>query len=164
MDEKEILRARLLATPRVVVHVVVLSVALAILIAVRVLWTYQQSGKPLGRGLEFAGLMGFAIVSSSLSLFNKNKFGYLLVLLSGFLPLLGSFALSLHAFRLLTLGNFEQDQIGLVTSLIGLLQFVTILALLTTLLRRETRNWIWRSNFDQLPSAPGAIDSSPLNS
>jgi hypothetical protein len=48
-----------------VFQVIIFSIAIAVLIAVRVVWTHQQAGKPLGRGLEIAGIIGFAIVSSS---------------------------------------------------------------------------------------------------
>ena len=144
MDEKEILRARLRATPRSVFLSVAFSGALAILMIIRILWTYQQAGKPLSRGLFYAGLAGFMLIANGISLLNKSKMGYLVILVFGALPALGSFALALHALNLLTTGNRAEDQIGLVTSLIGLLQFVTIVALLTSLLRREARNWVWK--------------------
>ena len=151
MDEKEILRAKMRATPRTVFRSLHFATALAVLIAARVLWTNQQAGKPLGAGLVFAGIMSFAIVSSALSLLTRNKFGYLFVLIAGVLPLLGSFALSLHALRLVTVGSPPDERIGLVTSVIGLLQFVTIVALLVSLLRRETRNYVWKSVSAEVP-------------
>ena len=154
--EKEILRAKLQATPRVILKAIKFSIVLALLIAVRIGWTNQQAGKPLGPGLLAAGLMGFAIVSSSFSLINRNKFGYLLVMITVLLPLLGSFGLSVHALRLLVLGHWDQDRIGMIASLIGLLQFATILSLLTTLVHREARDWVWSSNAAPTPSTPAS--------
>jgi hypothetical protein len=144
MDEKEILRARLQATPRSVFWSVFFSGALAVLVTIRILWTHQQAGKPLSRGLFYAGLVAAMLIANGISLLNKSKMGYVVILVFSVLPALGSFALGVHAFTLMIVGNRAEDPIGLVTSLIGLLQFVTIVALLTTLLRREARNWVWK--------------------
>jgi hypothetical protein len=144
MDEKEILRARLQAAPRSVFLSVKFSGALAILMTTRILWTYQQAGKPLSRGLFYAGLVALMLIANGISLLNKSKMGYVVVLVFGALPALGSFALAVHAFTMVFVGSRAEDQIGLVTSLIGSLQFVTIVALLTTLLRREAREWVWK--------------------
>jgi len=152
MDEKEILRAKLRATPRSVFLSVKFSGALAILMTARILWTYQQAGKPLSRGLFYAGLVSLMLVANGISLLNKSKMGYVVILVFGALPALGSFVLAVHAFTLVFVGTRADDQIGLVTSLIGSLQFVTIVALLTTLLRREAREWVWK-DVAEVPAA-----------
>jgi hypothetical protein len=144
MDDKEILRAKLLSTPRSVFLSIGFAALLAGLIVIRILWIYQQSGKPLGRGIFYAALISLLIVSNAISLVNKSKFGYVAVMIAGLMPAMGSFALSVHALRLLVTGGSAHDEIGLFTSVIGFLQFVTIIALMINLLRREVREWVWK--------------------
>jgi len=56
-----------------------------------------------------------------------------------------SLALSLHSFIILLIGKFVHDQVGLITSLLGLLQFTVIMILLVSLLRKDAREWIWNA-------------------
>ena len=145
MDDKEILRAKLQATPRPVFLAVAIAVTLAGLNAARILWGHQLEGKPLSRGFTYAALIGFLIVSQSLALVGKSKFGYVVIMLCCLAPALGSLGLSLHLLVLLIEGNSAQDRLGIVISLLGLLQFITIIVLFTTLLRREVRDWVWKN-------------------
>ena len=144
MDEKEILRARFLSTPRPVFMSVGFAATLAVLITIRILWTYQQADKSVGRGLFYAGMISLMLITNAISLMNKSKIGYVLVLIVGLMPALGSFGLSVHALRLIVVGDWAQDQIGIVTSVIGALQFVMIMVLTATLLRRSVRDWVWK--------------------
>jgi hypothetical protein len=153
MDDKEILRARLLSTPRSVCLSIGFAALLAGLIVIRILWIYQQSGKPLGRGIFYAGLISLLIVGNAISLLSKSKFGYVAVMIAGLMPALGSFALSVHALRLLVTGGSAQDEIGMFTSVIGFLQFVTIVALMINLLRREAREWVWTDSAAEVLTA-----------
>jgi hypothetical protein len=121
------------------------AVTLAVLITIRILWTYQQADKSLGRGLFYAGMISLMLITNAISLMNKSKIGYVLVLVAGLMPALGSFALSVHALRLIVVGDWAHDQIGMVTSVIGSLQFVMIVVLTATLLRRSVRDWVWNN-------------------
>jgi hypothetical protein len=144
MDEKEIRLAKLKSVPHSVFLPIVFASAFALLNAIRILWRYQQDGEPLARGFFFAAIIGMVFISQSFSVVNKSKLGYLVLVIFSLAPAFGSLVLSLHAFRLLVVGDWAQDRIGLVVSVIGFLQFVTILALVTTLLRREVRDWVWK--------------------
>jgi len=144
-SDKELLQAKLHKTPLSVFVSVGSAAALASLVIVRILWTYQQAGKPIGRALMYAGLIALFIFSNALSLLTKSKTGYVLVMVAALVPALGSLALSLHFFSILLIGKYVHDQIGLITSSIGLLQFTVILVLLASLLRKEAREWIWKA-------------------
>lgn len=144
-SEKELLQANLRSTPLSVFVSVGSAAALGCLVIVRILWTYQQAGKPITRGLMYAALIAIFIFSNALSLLTKSKIGYVLVMIAALAPAMGSLALSLHFFTILLIGKFMHDQIGLITSLIGLLQFTVISTLLASLLRKEAREWIWKA-------------------
>ena len=92
----------------------------------------------------YSALIALFIFSNALSLLTKSKIGYILVMVAALAPAMGSLALSLHFFTILLIGKFMHDQIGLITSLIGLLQFTVILTLLASLMRKEAREWIWK--------------------
>src|SRR5438093_6822442 len=75
-SDKELLQAKLHKTPLSVFVSVGSAAALASLVIVRILWTYQQAGKPIGRALMYAGLIALFIFSNALSLLTKSKTGY----------------------------------------------------------------------------------------
>jgi len=109
-SDKELLQAKLHKTPLSVFVSVGSAAALASLVIVRILWTYQQAGKPMGRALRYAGLIALFIFSNALSLLTKSKSGYVLVMVAALVPALGSLALSLHFFSILLIGKYVHDQ------------------------------------------------------
>ena len=146
MDEKEILRAKLRNVPRAVFLSILFLTAFVGLNALRILFTYQHEGKPLARGFFYAAFIGMVFISQGLSLLNRSKFAYLAIVIFGVLLAFACFALSLHVFRLLVTGEWAQYQFEMVISVVGLLQFVALIALETTLLQRETREWVWKDS------------------
>ena len=142
--QNDLFHANLRRTPISVFVSIGGAIVLACLVVVRILWTYQQAGKPMTRGLMYAALFALLIFSNALSLLTRSKTGYILVMVAALTPALGSLALSLHFFTILLVGKFLHDQIGFMTSLIGLLQFTVILILMASLLRKEAREWVWK--------------------
>jgi FtsH-binding integral membrane protein len=144
MDEKEILRARLKSVPRGVFLSVLFLTAFVGLNAIRILLTYQQQGNSLLRGFFYASLIAMVFITQALSLLNKSKASYLAIVIFSLLPAFGSFALSVHALRLLVTGEWALYQFEMVISVIGVLQFVALTAVETTLLQRDVRDWVWK--------------------
>lgn len=153
MDEKDILRAKLSSVPRAILLSILFLSAFVGLNAIRILLTYQQEGKPLARGFFYAAFIGMVFISQGLSLLNKSKFAYLAIVIFGLVLAFACFALSLHAFRLLVTGEWAQYQFEMVISVVGLLQFVALIALETKLLQREAREWIWKDSAAEVAPA-----------
>jgi glucan phosphoethanolaminetransferase (alkaline phosphatase superfamily) len=136
--------AELKTMPRAVFASIILACAMALLNVVRIVWQYYSQDRPLSRGFFYAGLIAFLIITQSFSLIRKSKLGYMAVLMLCMPPVLGVFFLSIHALRLAVEGNLANDQIGMVPSVIVLVQFVTIVFLVISLLRRDVREWVWK--------------------
>ena len=105
MDQKEIIRAKLQDVPRHVFLSLIFLSAFVVLNAIRILLTYQHEGNSLARGFFYAALIGMVFITQGLSLINKSKVAYLVIVTFSLAPALGCFALSLHALRLLVTGE-----------------------------------------------------------
>lgn len=139
--ERELLIAQLRAAPNRVKKASISSCALGVVMALRILFL---SSLPMPKSLLVATLIGSNFIFSGMSILRRRKTSYMLIAVVAALPLLGSFAYSVHLHTLLLTGDWINDLRDATTAIVGTLQLWLILYLYRNLFAREVRDYIWK--------------------
>jgi len=92
--------------------------------------------------------IGF-FATNGVSLLQKSRAGFVLLLIFGSIPILGSLAGGLHLLVLVFTGAFLNRVSETVVSVICVLQLLAIVVLLVSMLSSAARSYIWESTQSQ---------------
>jgi hypothetical protein len=98
---------------------------------------------PLPKALLYGLLIGGFFFGNGVGTINRSKFSYLMLLLSGVALFVGGLVAIIHLLTLFVSGSWRNDYVGLISSLIGAIQFALASTLMCNLLSKETRFHCW---------------------
>jgi hypothetical protein len=143
--DREQLERTIRNAPKSVRHAAFLAAVLGLLLGVRGILSSASLGTFSGKSLLYAALIFAFFGVNGISLLSKSRLAYVLIAIFAFLPLLGSFAGSVHLLALSTTGRIAVNLTETIVSVVSVLQIIVIVALLIILLSSATRSYVWSS-------------------
>ena len=158
-NESEQLERILTDVPGPVKLAMLLALVLGLLLGINGVLTNVAAGTFAGKWIFYAVLIFLVYVSNGVSLLKKGRVGYVFAIVLALLPLLGSFARSVHLLAM-TLKGEAGANLETLISLIAVLQLLAIVGLLICLMTGRARRFIWsRDQGDTAqPEAPETED------
>jgi len=159
-NERQQLAQILTDVPGPVKLAMLLALVLGLLLGVNGILTSVAAGTFSAKWVFYAALIFLVYASNGVSLLKKGRLGYVFSIVLALLPLLGSFARSVHLLAMTVKGEAGANLETLI-SLIATLQLLAIVGLVICLLAGSTRRFIWRRDQTQpvQPEAPETEDS-----
>jgi hypothetical protein len=143
-EEKEARIAELKKIPQQVQMATLFAFALGIVTLARMPVAAYAAHLSVGRGFLYGLFMLSLFFVCGVSLYTRNRVGYVVLTVFSLLPMLGLFGLFLHLLRLVMDGSLAGHWPETIHFLVGVLQLVVTVLLFRYLLSRQVRDFIWK--------------------
>jgi hypothetical protein len=141
---KEVL-AQIKNAPAQIKRAAQVATLLGLLLAARAIILALSDGRLSVKSIVYCLIFVGFFATNGISLFRKSRTGFVLLLIFGGFPILGSFAGALHLLVLVLTGAFVSRVSETLASVICVLQLLAIVSLFVSMLSSTSRSYIWDS-------------------